>query len=140
MVMARMRTGFAVVGDTQFMPGYSVLIVDDPTVDQLSRLGWPRRTEFLFDMALLGDAIESVCRIDGLRRMNYSMYGNELAVLHAHVVPRYVWEPEERKGGPVWSYPRDEWLSPEHAYDDNRHGDLRAAITAELQRMMSAVY
>lgn len=140
MVMARMRIGFAVIGDTQFMPGYSVLLVDDPTVDELSGLAWERRTEFLFDMALLGEAIESVCRIDGLRRMNYSIYGNELAVLHAHVVPRYEWEPDDRKRGPVWSYPRDEWLSSEHTYDENRHGELRAAITTTLGRLMSAAY
>ncbi len=27
MVMARMRSGFAVIGDTQHLPGYSLLLV-----------------------------------------------------------------------------------------------------------------
>ena len=30
--------------------------------------------------------------------------------------------------------------APEHAYDDVRHGELRAAITAELTRVMREAY
>jgi hypothetical protein len=36
MVMARMRIGFAVIGDTQHLPGYSLLGCDDASVDQLT--------------------------------------------------------------------------------------------------------
>ena len=38
MVMARMRAGFALIADTQFLPGYSVLLTDDPAVTQLNEL------------------------------------------------------------------------------------------------------
>jgi hypothetical protein len=62
LVMARMRAGFAVIGDTQHLPGYSLLLTDDPTVDHLTDLDWPRRAEFLFDFALLGEAVERGCR------------------------------------------------------------------------------
>lgn len=86
MVMARMRSGFAVIGDTQFLPGYSVLLTDNPRIGQLSDLDRQDRQRFLLDMALLGEAIEA-CAGEALRRMNYSVYGNELAVLHAHVMP-----------------------------------------------------
>lgn len=140
MVMARMRAGFAVIGDTQFMPGYSVLLTDDPAATGLSDLDRQRRQEFLFDMSLLGEAIETACADVGLRRMNYSVYGNELAILHAHVVPRYTWEPAEFSSGPVWNYPPEERLSPRHAYHERRHGELRAAITAELQQLMQIAY
>jgi diadenosine tetraphosphate (Ap4A) HIT family hydrolase len=140
MVMARMRAGFAVIGDTQFMPGYSVLLTDDPAATGLSDLDRQRRHEFLFDMALLGEAIEIACSDTGLRRMNYSVYGNELAILHAHVVPRYTWEPTEFSSGPVWNYPREQRLSPSHVYDDGRDGELRAAITGELQQLMQIAY
>lgn len=100
LVMTRMRSGFAVIGDMQLMPGYSVLLTDDPAVNHSTDLDRLRRSEFLFDMSLLGEAIETACRSEGLRRMNYSIYGNALAVLHAHVVPRYEWEPAEfREGG-----------------------------------------
>ena len=40
----------------------------------------------------------------------------------------------------MWRYPKELRNAPEHAYDDARHGELRAAITAELMRVMSEAY
>jgi diadenosine tetraphosphate (Ap4A) HIT family hydrolase len=73
MVMSSMSSGFAVIGDTQHLPGYSLLLIDDPLVDHLTDLDWERRTSFLFDLALLGEAVEQACRPRGLRRMNYEI-------------------------------------------------------------------
>jgi diadenosine tetraphosphate (Ap4A) HIT family hydrolase len=106
MVMARMRSGFAVIGDTQQLPGYSLLLVDDPGVDHLGDLPMPARTRFLQDLALLGEAVEAACQPHGLRRINYEVLGNSLGWRHAHVHARYDWEPPERVGCPVWAVPR----------------------------------
>ncbi len=140
MVMARMRSGFAVIGDTQQLPGYSVLICDDAEANHLTDLDWVRRTAFLFDLSLLGEAVESVCRDHDLRRVNYEVLGNSMQWLHGHVHARYDWEPAEWVGGPVWRYPNEVRNAPEHAYTDVAHGALRAAITAELIRLMEAAY
>jgi hypothetical protein len=43
-------------------------------------------------------------------------------------------------GGPVWRYPKEVRNAAEHVYDDARHGELRAAITAELTRLMRDAY
>lgn len=51
MVMARMRSGFAVIGDTQHLPGYSLLLCQDASVNHLTDLDQARRAEFLFDLA-----------------------------------------------------------------------------------------
>jgi diadenosine tetraphosphate (Ap4A) HIT family hydrolase len=140
LVMARLRSGFAVIGDTQHLPGYSLLLVDDPAVDHLTDLDWQRRTQFLFDLALLGEAVTAACRDNGLRRINYEVLGNSIPILHGHIHARYGWEPPERIGGPVWRYPREERNDPRHAYSDARHGALRAAITAELRRLADLAY
>jgi hypothetical protein len=58
MLMARMRTGFAVIGDTQFLPGYSILLHRDPGIEQLTDLDTPDRVAFLLDMTLLGAAVQ----------------------------------------------------------------------------------
>jgi hypothetical protein len=42
LVMARMRSGFAVIGDTQHLPGYSLLLTDDPSANHLTDLDWER--------------------------------------------------------------------------------------------------
>jgi hypothetical protein len=58
MIMARMPSGFAVIGDTQHLQGYSVLLCDDETVNHLTDLDWERRKTFLFDLSLLGEAVQ----------------------------------------------------------------------------------
>jgi diadenosine tetraphosphate (Ap4A) HIT family hydrolase len=97
-VLRRLPSGFAVAGDTQFLPGYCVLLAE-PEVGHLSDLSLRERSQFLTDMSLVGEAVTRVCRPDGLVRINYEILGNGLPCLHAHVFPRYAWEPEERRRG-----------------------------------------
>jgi diadenosine tetraphosphate (Ap4A) HIT family hydrolase len=140
LVMARMRSGFAVIGDTQHLPGYSLLLTDDASANHLTDLDWERRKQFLFDLSLIGEAVERACQGKGLRRINYEVLGNSLAVLHGHVHARYDWEPPDKVSGPVWRYPKDERNDPKCAYSDAKHGELRAAITAELDSLIEQAY
>jgi diadenosine tetraphosphate (Ap4A) HIT family hydrolase len=135
MVMARLSSGFAVIGDSQHLPGYSLLLCENPDANHLSDLDHDSRARFLADMALLGEAVENACRESGLRRINYEVLGNSHEWLHAHVHAHYDWEPPERIGRPVWCYPAAEREAAEHAYDDARDGPLRGAITRELLRL-----
>ena len=61
-VLRRLDAGFAVIGDTQFLPGYCVLLADQPHVQRLSDLPRGRRLAFLSDMERLGEAVELACR------------------------------------------------------------------------------
>jgi diadenosine tetraphosphate (Ap4A) HIT family hydrolase len=141
MVLTHMRSGYAVIGDTQFLPGYCVLLSDVEGANHLTDLPRPARAEFLLDMGLLGEAITAACNgIDpSLRRLNYEILGNTDRSLHAHVFPRYEWEDAELLTGPVWWYPRDRWTSPRDAYAEE-HEPLREAITNELHRLMAEAY
>lgn len=132
-VLARLPGSFAVIGDTQFLPGYGVLLVDDPGVDRLTDLTKARRLTFLDSMDTFGEAIETACRaLDaGFRRMNYEILGNTDAYLHAHLFPRYEWEERDHVGRPVWLYDPAEFYGPQAALSP-RHDVLRARITAEL--------
>jgi hypothetical protein len=76
MVMARMRSGFAVIGDTQHLPGYSLLLTDDLEVDHPIDLPWSRRRDFFLDLSLLGEAVFAATREQGARRINYEVLGN----------------------------------------------------------------
>jgi diadenosine tetraphosphate (Ap4A) HIT family hydrolase len=138
--MARMRSGFAVIGDTQHLPGYSLLLTDDLEVDHPTDLPWPRRRDFFFDLSLLGEAVLTVAKEQGAHRINYEVLGNSWPHLHGHVHARYTWEPADKVGGPVWRYPKEVRNAPEHAYDETRHGQLRRAIGSELNRLMSEAY
>jgi diadenosine tetraphosphate (Ap4A) HIT family hydrolase len=54
-------------------------------------------------MALVGDALMEVT---GAYRINYGIAGNSDPYLHAHIVPRYMTEPESMRKGLPWSYPK----------------------------------
>ena len=135
MVLARMPSGFAVIGDTQFLPGYCLLLAA-PRAGALTDLPRPARERFLLDMSLIGEAIEQVCRPDGLIRVNYEILGNTDPYLHAHIFPRYRWEPPDLLPMPVWHYPPDRWRDPAYAYSPDRHGDLRDRLSAALARLL----
>jgi diadenosine tetraphosphate (Ap4A) HIT family hydrolase len=129
-VLRRMPSGFAVIGDTQFLPGYCVLLAE-PEVAHLSDMHLEDRSRFLTDMALLGEAVERACSADGLVRINYEILGNGLPLVHAHVFPRYEWEYPERLRGPVWLYPPDVFYGPDHELSE-RHDAVREAIGEAL--------
>ncbi|MEP6815105.1 MAG: diadenosine tetraphosphate hydrolase, partial [Marmoricola sp.] len=52
--------------------------------------------------------------------------------LHAHLWPRYEWEPADLVGGPVWGYDREKWSDPAN-WLGPQHDDLRARITQHLR-------
>jgi diadenosine tetraphosphate (Ap4A) HIT family hydrolase len=137
-VLRRLTAGFAVIGDVQFLPGYSVLLVDEPGVQRLSDLPRARRLSFLADMDRLGEAVERACRrLDpAFRRVNLEILGNTDPFLHAHVWPRYAWEQADVVGLPVWLYPRERW-SEEQFRLGPRHDALREAIGDELDRVVA---
>ncbi|MDT0388376.1 diadenosine tetraphosphate hydrolase [Streptomyces dubilierae] len=137
-VIRRLDAGFAAIGDVQFLPGYAVLLTDDPAAQRLSELPRERRLAFLDGMDRLGEAVERACRRmePGFRRVNLEILGNADGFLHAHVWPRYDWEPAELVRRPVWLYPRGMWTEERYGLGA-RHGPLREAIGEELDRLVS---
>lgn len=133
-VLARLPGGFAVIGDVQWLPGYCVLLTDDPSVHRLSDLAKQDRLAFLESMARLGEAVERACSEADpeFRRVNLEILGNTDPYLHAHVWPRYGWEPADIIGRPVWLYPADKWNDPSTQLG-GAHDALRASITQHLQ-------
>ena len=99
-VIARLRSGWAVLGDKQVVEGYCLLL-PDPVVQDLNSLAARERVEFLEDMCILGDAL---LELTDAYRINYEILGNTEHALHTHIFPRYYSEPEELRKGPVWYY------------------------------------
>ena len=124
-VICRVSSGWVVLGDVQFLPGYSLLL-PDPVVPDLNALTLADRIAFLQDMTLLGDALLAVT---GAARINYEILGNREAALHAHVFPRFATEPEERRQKPVWFYDRKSAPS----FDAKQHQPLMNNIAAAIK-------
>lgn len=124
-VILRMASGWAVMGDVQFLPGYCLLL-PDPVVPSLNDLSPSGRSLFLQEMAAIGDAILSVT---GAIRINYEILGNAEPELHAHIFPRYAHEPEERRRKPVWAYG---WQDAPR-FEEAVHGGLRRQLRSALE-------
>jgi diadenosine tetraphosphate (Ap4A) HIT family hydrolase len=125
-LIARVASGFAVMGDPQVLAGYCLLL-PDPVVPHLNALAPAARTAFLEDMARLGEA---VLELTGALRVNYAMFGNLEPALHAHVFPRYADEPLALRAAHPWAY---DWAVARR-FDPARDDALRAALGARLAR------
>lgn len=124
--VARLASGWAVLGERQFLPGYCLLL-PDPVVPTLNALTGAGRAAFLTDMAALGDAVLAVTHAV---RINYALFGNLEPALHAHVIPRYHDEPEPLRSAQPWAY---DWKAAP-AFDPEQHRDLGNRIHAALAR------
>lgn len=133
MMLVKMKSGFAVIGDHQFLPGYCLLL-GWPKASSLNELPMRERTQYLADMTLVGDAVKQACNP---LRINYSILMNLDHYLHAHIEARYDWEPEEFKSRPSYFYPKEQRYSAESTYSELRHGDLRRRITEALKQLMA---
>jgi diadenosine tetraphosphate (Ap4A) HIT family hydrolase len=124
--VARMRSGWVVMGERQVFAGYCLLL-PDPVVPHLNALVAESREQFLSDMARVGDAILTVT---SALRINYALFGNVEPALHAHVFPRFADEPAATRTAQPWAF---DWsLAP--AYSDALHGDLKRRIAAAIAR------
>ena len=132
-LLARLETGRAIIGQTQFLPGYSLLLSDTPNADRLSDLPRPARIAFLADMEAVGETVERVCRHrdPAFRRINLEIQGNLTPKLHAHIWPRYEWEPEAIRFRQVARYPMERWHEPATVLG-SEHTALRDALRTEL--------
>lgn len=119
-----MPSGWAVMGDVQFLAGYCLLL-PDPVVPDLNAMDMSQRQVFLTDMTRLGDAVLSVT---GAVRINYEMLGNLEPALHAHVFPRFNDEAADLRTSPVWFY---DWKNAQQ-FTIDAHQNLLNKIKNEL--------
>ena len=98
--IARLPSGWAVMGDPQVIEGYCLLL-PDPVVPHLNAMPADAQAAFLADMARLGRA---VLEETGAVRINYAMFGNLEPALHAHVFPRRHDEPEALRTAHPWAW------------------------------------
>lgn len=129
-VICRMPSGWAVLSDMQFLRGYTILLAD-PVVSDLNTLESVARSRFLLDMALVGDALMEVT---DSYRINYFILGNTDPALHAHIIPRYLDEPDEvRKGLPFDYYTRGK---EPIKFDPLRDKELLEKLAAAIQKRL----
>jgi diadenosine tetraphosphate (Ap4A) HIT family hydrolase len=123
--VARLRSGWVVMGERQVLTGYCLLL-PDPVVPHLNALPPELRAQFLSDMAMVGDALLAVT---AALRINYAIYGNVDPALHAHIFPRHATEPEATRTAQPWAL---DWNAAP-VYSKALHGELKRRIAADIR-------
>jgi diadenosine tetraphosphate (Ap4A) HIT family hydrolase len=126
-VVTRLYSGWVLFGQQQFVRGYALLL-PDPVVPTINALGAKERSQFLLDMTKVGDAL---LKVTNALRINYAIFGNVEPALHAHVVPRYLDEPEEMRAAHPWAY---DWNAAP-VFDRAAMHELAESLRRELGRM-----
>jgi diadenosine tetraphosphate (Ap4A) HIT family hydrolase len=110
-----------VLGDSQLLPGYCVLLTDDPRVGRLTDLPRERRLLFLGDLDRLGEAVQNVCtrRHPQFLWVDVEIQGSTAGFLQAHVWPRYDWDDAAD-------------------VESRQHDDLRPQLVQELAQLSAA--
>ena len=125
-VICQVPSGWVVMADIQYLPGYCILLAD-PVVKDLNSLKGKKRSRFLQDMTITGDAL---LEVTDAYRINYEILGNTEPLLHAHIIPRYMSEPEELRKIPVWSYDKEKF--PLKKFDAERDKKLMQDIAKAI--------
>ena len=127
--VARLRSGWVVMGERQVLTGYCLLL-PDPVAPHLNALPSEMRGQFLSDMAMVGDSLLATTQA---LRVNYAIYGNVDPALHAHIFPRHTTEPEATRTAQPWAL---DWNAAPN-YSEALHGELKRRIADDLQRRSS---
>lgn len=123
-LIARLPGGWAVLGEQQFLRGYSLLL-PDPVAADFNALDEERRAALMRDAGRLGDALLAVT---GALRINYAIFGNLEPALHVHVIPRQADEPPTLRTAHPWSY---DWGQAPR-FDPDRDAPLLRALRERL--------
>ena len=123
--VARLPSGWVVMGERQVFAGYCLLL-PDPVVAHLNILQALERTQFLADMARVGDAVLAAT---GAVRINYALFGNAEPALHAHVFPRRADEAPGIRTAQPWAL---DWQAAPQ-FSPALHGELQGRIASHLK-------
>ncbi len=125
-LIAELDTGFAVLGDSQFFLGYSLLIAKD-LVTELHELPRERRLRLLEEVAQLAEAVAFVTKP---HKLNYEALGNMVHHMHWHIFPRRLTDPDPK--APVWGQMPQGDAAARHKFNATTHADLLSQIRSTL--------
>lgn len=91
------KNSYLVLGDHQFYPGYSVLVLK-AHVRELHELSADLQAALNQELMLAGAAVYNAFKP---WKMNYSCYGNQDQHIHWHIFPRYESDPKHKN--PPWA-------------------------------------
>ena len=129
-IVRELMFGYVVLGDHQYYKGYTLLLSKFHT-DELHKLKYKDRTQFLEDMALVSEAVYKSFKP---RKLNYELLGNTDSHLHWHIFPRY--ENDTKPDVPVWIIPASIRSSGKTIPTEIEIKSLKEKLLAEIDELL----
>lgn len=129
-IICRVPSGWVALADMQYLRGYCILLAD-PVVESINALDLKNRTRFMTDMSIVGDAL---LKVTNSFRINYGMLSNADPYLHAHIVPRYMDEPDAIRCHLPWSYSKEHMGST--PFDLDRDRSLMVELKQAIENLI----
>jgi diadenosine tetraphosphate (Ap4A) HIT family hydrolase len=126
----RLKSGALVMGETQPLIGYCLLLAD-PVVPHFNALTHEARAQWALDLGAIGDAL---LEESGILRVNYETWGNLDPALHTHIVPRSKFEDVEKGRLPAreaYDYAK----SPRFDLENMEHRSFLERLRARLRHL-----
>ncbi|MDG1431709.1 MAG: hypothetical protein P8L68_18805 [Paracoccaceae bacterium] len=125
-LITKMSSGWVVIGDVQPVWGYCVFLAD-PVISSITDLSEAERVQYSLDVLRVGDAL---LEVTNFYRINYETLCNTEPALHTHIIPRFLDEPDDKRGLPAimkYSWPEAE------PFSIKVHGELVTALKQVLK-------
>lgn len=127
--VVEMPSGYAVMGDFQFYPGYTIFLSKVHAVE-LHDLNKAQRLLFLEDMAKVAEAVYGAFKP---QKLNYELLGNLDSHMHWHIFPRYTDDPDPKN--PVSVIPPSIRNAETTRPSPERLEEMKDALKEELVRL-----
>jgi len=127
--VAEMASGYAVIGDFQFYPGYTVFLSKVHAVE-LHDLDKTQRVLFLEEMAKVAEAVYEAFRPV---KLNYELLGNVDSHIHWHIFPRYANDPDPKN--PVSVIPASIRNADSTRPSSKQLEEMKKKLRKQLQRL-----
>lgn len=126
-----LKSGYVVIGDHQSYKGYTLLL-SKVHIEELHKLDKNFRTQFMEDLALVGEAVFNAFGAD---KLNYELLGNtEKTHVHWHIFPRKNTDPGPK--GAVWLRGKEVVYSEESKPSESELKELKEKLTEELDKVL----
>ena len=131
-LVAELSTGYVVLGDDQYIRGYTVLICKHHA-KELFDLEPDFRAKFLEEMVLTAQAVANVFQAE---KMHYELLGIGRGVhMHWHLFPRHAGDTPQP--GPVWLTPKSILHGPDAQVSDSQRQAWIQALREEINRLQA---
>lgn len=127
--VAELKTGYVVLGDSQYFKGYTLFLSKIHT-SEIHLLPSDTKKIFLEEMSFVAEAVYHLFKP---KKLNYELLGNTDEHLHWHIFPRYGTDPQPDM--PIWVIDKKIQNAPEYVPTSEMLREVTKKLADEINKI-----